>query len=851
MRKSLTKNLARMSVSMAALAGGGGFYGAALAQTDEIVVTAQFREQNLQDAPLAITAVSGDMLERRSQTELSEIAAQAPNVTLAGQNQEYGSAMIAYIRGIGQNDPNFAVEPGVGIYIDDVYLPTLTGSLLDLMDVDRVEILRGPQGTLAGRNSIGGAIKMYSIKPQGDNSGSIQVTYGAYDRLDVRGVYDVPLTEDLAMRVSAVSKNEDGYIKMVDYALTHPGTNVPTQAQGDDPVTGTLGGHSIAAGKVAFRWTPSDRLEVNLTGDYTRERNEAGVATLLYANAEGYMNGDPSRPWLTGTDGQPIPYNCMFVPHGVNSCDTQTQFDGRYITYATFDDLYPGDPQQPYKPYSLNPHRDMDNYGTALSINYELSETLSIYSITSYRKYETEWSYDVDGSPLAPNILYQSQSNEQISQELRLNGTLADGFADFTLGGFYFDTDGFYTGRIDIPYAGLDFIHGPDPTPSNNKAIFANVTFNFSEDFHLTGGVRQSWDKKEYEYLRRNPDLTPIEGPCNFFIVGPGPGTFGPVDTGNQPNCLLFGINGTTATFKNDRLDWRVAADYRISDALMIYGQVATGYRAGGFNARPYFPSQATAHVPETIRSYEVGVKSDLFDNMLRVNLAGFYFPYNNIVLLSTYCADLADAGQATPCLRPDNVGSAKVKGFEAEAFFYPTQNFSIDASLSYLDFQYKEIDEEAGTGVTLGDVTPYTPEWKYSFGVQYDVNNVFGGDVSFRFDGSYQSEIFTEAGNVRERLVPSDVVEGSPGYEDIGLNGGGGPIDTLVADNLIDGYFLGNARVMWNSADNDWGIAFEVKNVFDKYYFTTKVNDVSAVGHVYGSPGQPRTWAITLKRNF
>ncbi|PQA85364.1 TonB-dependent receptor [Hyphococcus luteus] len=847
-RKTISRNIARMGVSMAALAGGVGLADAALAQTDEIVVTAQFREQNVQDTPLAVTAVSGDMLNRRSQTEISEIARQAPNVTLAGQNQEYGSAMIAYIRGIGQNDPNFAVEPGVGIYIDDVYLPTLTGSLLDLMDVDRVEVLRGPQGTLAGRNSIGGAIKMYSVKPRGDNSGSLQVTYGSYDRLDIRGIYDVPLTEDLAMRVSAVSKNEDGYIKRLDYNLTHPGTNVPTQAAGNDPVLGTLGGHAIAAGKIAFRWTPNDRLDVNLSGDYTRERNEAGVATLQLANAEGYMNANPARPWLTGTDGAAIPYNCMFVPHGVNSCDTQTQFDGRYITYATFNDLYPGDSQQPYKPFALDPHRDMDNYGTALTINYDLSDTLSVYSITSYRKYETDWSYDVDGSPLAPNILNQKQTNEQVSQEIRLNGTLADNFIDFTLGGFYFDTDGFYTARVDLPYAGIDFIHGPDPTPSNNKAIFGNVTFNFSDAFHLTGGVRQSWDKKEYQYFRHNPDYTDIEGPCNFFL---GAMVAGPVGLGNQPNCLLFGINGTEATFKNDRLDWRVAADYRFNDALMVYGQIATGYRAGGFNARPFFPSQATPHVPETIRSYEIGFKSDLFDDTLRLNVAGFYFPYDNIVLLSTYCADLADMDQATPCLRPDNVGSAKVKGFEAEAFFYPTSNFSIDASLSYLDFQYKEIDELAGTGVALGDVTPYTPEWQYSFGVQYDVNNVFGGDLSFRVDGSYQSEIFTEAGNVRERLIPSDVVAESEGFEDIGLNGGGGPIDTLVADNLIDGYFLGNARVMWNSGDGDWGIAFEVKNMFDKYYFTTKVNDIAAVGHVYGSPGKPRTWAVTVKRNF
>ena len=148
---------------------------------------------------------------------------------------------------------------------------------------------------------------------------------------------------------------------------------------------------------------------------------------------------------------------------------------------------------------------------------------------------------------------------------------------------------------------------------------------------------------------------------------------------------------------------------------------------------------------------------------------------------------------------------------------------------------------------MALGDVTPYTPEWKYSFGAQYDIPDVFGGELSFRIDGSYQSEIFTEAGNVRELLVPNNVAPTAP----FGLPGGGGPIATLVADNLIEGYFLANARAMWNSGDGNWGVALEVKNLTDKYYLTTKVNDAYAVGHVYGSPGKPRTFAVTLKRNF
>lgn len=234
---------------------------------EEIVVTAQFRAQNLQDTPLAITAVSGELLAQRGQTNVSEIAAQSPNVTLKPQGQELGPGIIAFIRGVGQTDPNFALEPGVGMYIDDVYLPTLTGSLLDLTDLDRVEVLRGPQGTLAGRNSLGGSIKLYSKKPEGSNTGSVEVTYGRYNRLDARGLFDVKLSNNLFMRVAGVTKNVDGYVKRLDYNLTHPGTNVPTLAKGSNPVLGTLGGQSYAAGKVSLRWQPTETIDINLTGD--------------------------------------------------------------------------------------------------------------------------------------------------------------------------------------------------------------------------------------------------------------------------------------------------------------------------------------------------------------------------------------------------------------------------------------------------------------------------------------------------------------------------------------------------------------------------------------------------------
>lgn len=821
---------------------------------EEIVVTAQFRAQNLQDTPLAITAVSGELLAQRGQTNVSEIAAQSPNVTLKPQGQELGPGIIAFIRGVGQTDPNFALEPGVGMYIDDVYLPTLTGSLLDLTDLDRVEVLRGPQGTLAGRNSLGGSIKLYSKKPEGSNTGSVEVTYGRYNRLDARGLFDVKLSNNLFMRVAGVTKNVDGYVKRLDYNLTHPGTNVPTLAKGSNPVLGTLGGQSYAAGKVSLRWQPTETIDINLTGDYTRERNEPGANVLLFANTSATFDGPNAagtggRPFLAGTDGVGIPLNCAFVPNGANSCDTISGYDRRFISYATYADLAQADSQMPYKQTFLDPHSDLDNYGAALTIDVDLSDALKFKSITSWRKYEADWSYDSDGSPIANNLLNQNQRNRQWSQELRLSGKVLDDALDFTVGGFYFDARGTFTGRINLNYAGIDFRHGPDPTPAKNKALFANATWHITDAANLTGGIRQSWDEKDYVYVRKNPDGTDIEGPCNFFL---GAATAGPTGIGNQPNCLLFGLDGLTAKFRDNRIDWRIAADYRFSPEFLFYAQVSTGYRAGGVNPRPFYASQATAFKPETITAYEAGFKSDLFGRKLRLNVSAFFNDYKNIILSSVNCLDLATAGpggtsQATPCLRPSNVGSAHVKGFEVETLIRPIDNFTIDGSLSYLDFKYQSVDT-ASTGVTKDDVTPYTPKWKAAFGVQYDFQDVLKGTVTVRFDGAYQSKIYTEAANIDSLSVSSTVAAGTGGFSNAG---GGGSITTLRLSNRIDGYFLANARVGWQSEDKDWGLTFEVQNLTNKYYFTTLLQEAFGAGTASGAPGRPRTWSVTARRSF
>src|SRR5689334_21640550 len=271
-----------------------------------ITVTAQFREQNLQDTPIAITAVNNEMLEARGQTNIAQVAAQAPNVSLTPQPQNGGTGLIAYIRGVGQTDFNYALDPGVGIYIDDVLIPTLSSSLLELMDLDRIEILRGPQGTLAGKNSIGGAIKLFSAKPQGDGTGSLRVSYGSYNALNVRGMADLKLSDTVSLRVSGMSRGSDGYVGMLDYGQTHPTSNVRqnnTRGSGNSDYQ-TMGGQNIVAGRAALRFTPNDALEINLSTDYTRERSEA-IPTVVIAAGAIAPGGTVFNPASVGSSSSP------------------------------------------------------------------------------------------------------------------------------------------------------------------------------------------------------------------------------------------------------------------------------------------------------------------------------------------------------------------------------------------------------------------------------------------------------------------------------------------------------------------------------------------------------------------
>ncbi len=727
----------------------------------DIVVTAQFREQKLQDTPLSITAVDAALLESRNQTDLAAIAGQAPNVTLNSMGGAYGASLGASIRGIGQFDFNPAYEPGVGMYIDDVYYPTLTGANFDLLDLERVEVLRGPQGTLTGRNSIGGAIKLISKDPSAENSGSVEATYGARNRMDVRGSMNFALTDNLFARVSAVHKEQQGYVGQYDFGCVYPGNSqgIVTATGANDCLVDRLGEKNYSGIRGSVRLEASEKLNFTVIADYSRE-NRTNAAEVVTAT---------------------IPATAAF------RC-------GPRCTFASFS-LPAGGQIGAWSPGNRT---KFAGWGVSGHINADVSDSLQLQSITAYREYNNTWGTDDDFTPLAARGAqgYNDLDFWFVSQELRLNGKVGDS-VDFTLGGFYSDQRSTYATRQDIRYIapGLNFqFDGNDPINADSKAVFGTVIVRPAEGFAITGGLRYTKESKDYTFVRLNYNGT--------------------------PSVFLGALNGLTATYKGNKLDWRLSGDYRFSPAVLAYITVGTGFKGGGVTARPFDAAQALngSFGPETVTAYEIGVKTDLLDRRLRLNLSAFNNAYKDVQLPLISCASL---GSNAPCGARQNAGDGRIRGLEAELALTPTDGFDIDASLSYLKGKWKTIDPRVGNAILLTDPLA-SPTWKWSVGAQYKMDMGNSGSFTPRIDANYT------------------------GKATAGRTTGGGPIEYFPS------YTLANLRMTWQNSDEDLSISFEGTNLFNKYYTPFRFAAVFAFsGTQYSQVGRPREWAISVKKKF
>ena len=771
-----------VGVSMAQQATTSGQTAAPETSLEEVVVTAQFRRENLQDVPLAITAVDAAMMDARNQTSLHDLGQQAPNVTLVETGGAFGPGMTATIRGIGQSDFDPAFAPGVGIYIDDVYYTSLTGSNFALLDLDRVEILRGPQGTLSGANSEGGSIKIYSVKPQGNDTGSVKVSYGQRNLIDVQAMADVSLISDyLFMRVSGIDHQQDGYVTRIDYGCAFPTSGIPAVGGlQQNCVAGKEGGKDYQGGRVALRWMPAENFEANLTGDVTIDNSETAAVTLLAVNAAlGFPTTYNSFPGGKIPPG--VAYDNRFVPNNP------------YISYAGFCGIGLAGNNYCFSPDTYN-----KQWGTNLTLDWTILPDLALKSITGYRNFDTMWTEDNDVSPLSGSLGAEHLLNHTLTQELRLNGKFAS-VLDYTVGGFYLDQVTTYPTHQILDYIapGLDFeFLGDDPVQETDYAGFANADWHIVEGLDLSAGVRYTHQEKDYTYNRYNPPT-----------IGGGDSIFFPP-----------GFSGTQGKFSGGRTDYRVDLDYRWTPELMTYASVSTGFKGGGSNPRPFVADQVVSFGPETLTNYEVGAKTDWFDHSLRFNLAGYYSKYKDIQVVLLTCPQFSqdavppDTPQTEPCAAPVNGGDANIYGVEAESE-YRYGGLSIQASGSWQHFEYTSV--VAASGIPLDAQAPGFQPSKWSLGAQYEARMPNGSSITPRLDWFYSSGYQTTA-------VP-DSHSYLPGYHELNGRITFRPLSnnwevSAVGTNLTNRLWYTQIFDLYSQSGADYGIPSAPRTVWAEF---------------------------------
>jgi iron complex outermembrane receptor protein len=758
------------------------------------------------------------------------VTAQAPNVLLQQNPAGSGNSMRAFIRGVGQSDQSPSVEPGVGIYIDDIYFGTVTASAFDLSDIDRVEVLRGPQGTLAGMNSEGGAIKVYSRKPEGEG-GYVEASLGSLSRRDVKASADFTVVPDaLYARITGVTRNRDGYVGRYDYACLNPndpyvqpGTSVispgqaaiPLLANNGDCKLGTLGDQHMYALRGSLRLAPTGSpLEINVTADYTRDTSGTQASVLL---ASGELNGrqNVSVPY------QGVPYDNRFVPYGQYR-PANAVLNNPYASYASFFDpgvLYAaldagaGPPSSitagaSNGPFTAPVASENDGWGISGTIDYELGDNVALKSITGYRHYYSLSGSDNDNSPV---VFLQDESkffHSQFSQELRLSANLLDDRVHVTIGGYYYDADTRYDARIHTPFSGFcaaatpcfDFIND-DTSSLTSYAGFGNIAWDITDALTLEGGIRYTHEKKDYLFGRFNPN---------------GIGDFLPLSNPANP------LSGFVGTYEESIPDYRAALSYHITPDIMAYAQFSTGFKGGGVAPRPYSYYQIRSFGAEKLRAYEIGFKSQFLDRRITLNGDVFYMDYKGYQGTPQTCVD--ENGDPLPvdkggvpglCGQYLNVGDARVKGFELEAFLEPVDGFTIDGSMSLTDFEFTSVNFPT-TSIVVGANRPGIGEFKWSVGAQYRIDLGSTGTLTPRVDVFY-----------------------TPGYC-------GDFACTPIAK--VDNYTLANARLTYETEDSDWSVALEVTNLFDKLYYLNKFTNT---WYASAQPGMPREWAVTVRRKF
>jgi outer membrane receptor protein involved in Fe transport len=646
---------------------------------EEVIVTAQKRAQSLADVPISVAAVSGDVIANRNIQSLASLSESVPNLFIT--ESQIDSRI--QIRGV-QTGANKGFEQSVAMYVDGIYYGRSQLIRLPLMDLDRVEVLRGPQPTLFGKNAIAGAVSVWSATPTDEFEGSITASYEfEQEEPQISGMVSGPLSDNLSGRLVASYREMEGYFTNQVLGSDEPDID-------ETFVRGTL------------QWDTTDKLRVSLKGEYA-EFNRDGWALEIHTPTDNFSN---------------IYQGPFFVETKEN-----------------------------YRNESSHSNSENEVHNAVLNIDYQLGEH-TLTAITGWVDYDTTELIDVDYSRLdLLDGTNQSEDYEQISQEIRLTSPGGEKI-DYIAGVYYHDseltvTDEVFFGSTFLltPFAPLadsntDRHYTQDATL---WSIFAQADINFTDALTLTLGVRYNEEEKD---ARRR--LAIVAGPTNIGVGIPSP--LPPYN--NLLELLYGGLNMYAHDVKGDRdedsLDPLVNLQYRFNDEIMTYISYAEGSKAGGYDVRGNSIEGDPVAVPgtwefedESATNYELGAKFSY--DRAELNVALYYTEYDN---LQTQIFD------GTLNFLVTNASESTVQGVEADGRFLITDNLEMYASAAYLDFEYDSFENgqcaypQTGTCSLTGERAPSTPEWTANFGFNYEANItdslVFDANLNVDYSDDY-----------------------------------------------------------------------------------------------------------------
>jgi len=650
----------------------------------EVTVTARKVEEDLQEIPIAATAITSDDIKNMNVSNVAEAFEAIPNVVIE-QNVTQGLDIV--VRGISSSGNNVGVEAAVGVYVDEVYLARPAAFNSTLMDIERIEVLRGTQGTLFGKNTIGGIINIVTSKPGPINKAAFDVTYGNFNLVQVRGYVNTVLVPGkLFAKVTGTYKDRNGWMEN-----RFPG--------GTD-----LQSERFYGMRGQFLYLPSDSAEFLLSVDYSKDKNIQ--------------------------NGQEIAGGPLYALDGMNEWDR---------SIAT----------------NLGDFYERDLYGVSLRATaYMGSHTLT--SITAYRGFDSENFNDQDYTELEIVGTGRRETLDFFSQELRIASSNDKPFS-YLAGLYYlnqttFGQDNAFLFEALPPLFGVPFIPGFEESVNvtsdikgQSYAAFLSGTYTFSDNFSIQGGVRYTYEKKDFTFFQ---EVIP------FYIIPGNPATI--VGIGY---ALAADVPETQREYSDGAISGDFSLNYKVTKDVLVYGKYARGFKAGGFNTTISATSDPgdLEYGPEYVDSFELGFKSTLAEGRLRINAAAFYLKYKN-----------KQEQIMTPAIEfiASNAGQASSRGFEVEITALPVDGLDITASLGYVDAKYDEFKPSPFEDFS-GNRMIAAPRWTAFFAPQYSFPIFSGWEAFLRGELRYRSESFTDAVNdPRFISVANTVLNGRIGFE-------------------------------------------------------------------------------------